>query len=194
MQRDPDRMVLFTDAVVAIAITLLVLPLVDVVHVSVAEHRPSIEVLTEHQPQIYSFLLSFVVIARLWMVHHSLFEDVKVYTRPMMLWNMLWLLTIVVLPFPTEMVGSYSNDRFTPLFYTGTIVASSICLTVLRVTIVGGVDRRSLSSASTTGLLVAAFILTALVPATSYFSLLLLLLAPLLSMVFNRGAQPEVAQ
>jgi hypothetical protein len=62
------------------------------------------------------------------------------------------------------------------------------------VTIVGGVDRRSLSSASTTGLLVAAFILTALVPATSYFSLLLLLLAPLLSMVFNRGAQPEVAQ
>src|SRR3954463_12442114 len=115
--RDPDRLVRFTDAVVAIAITLLVLPLVDVVSESVAEHHTSVEVITEHRPQILSFLLSFVVIAQYWVTHHRMFEDVKAYNRPLMASNMVWLLTIVVLPFPTEMVGLFSDDVFTTLLY-----------------------------------------------------------------------------
>jgi uncharacterized membrane protein len=39
--------------------------------------------------------------------------------------NLCWLLTIVVLPFPTEMIAGFDHDYFTPLFYIGTVLASS---------------------------------------------------------------------
>jgi uncharacterized membrane protein len=172
-----ERLVLFTDAVAAIAITLLVLPLVDAVGESVAARVPSVDVITDNQPQIYSFLLSFAVIARLWIGHRRMFDHVDVDSRGLLLWNMLWLLTIVVLPFPTQMIGAYGEDPFTPILYIGTILASSICLTVLAFIIRRGVDVSG--AVSTTGLLVIAFVLAALVPGVRYFALLLLLLSPL---------------
>ncbi|WNV90407.1 TMEM175 family protein [Umezawaea sp. Da 62-37] len=188
--RDPDRLVLFTDAVVAIAITLLVLPLVDIVPEAVAEHRPSIEVITEHRPQILSFLLSFAVIAQYWVTHHRMFQGVKAYTPALVLWNLVWLLTIVFLPFPTEMTASYSDDRFTTSLYIGTILASSVCLFAIALIIHGnpevggdeeGLTARTLIRLLTpTALLVIAFLL-AQIPAVNYYALLLLLLAPLVS-------------
>jgi uncharacterized membrane protein len=179
----PVRLVLFTDAVVAIAITLLVLPLVDAVTESVAQGASSVEVITGHQPEIFSFLLSFVVIARLWMVHHRMFEQVTEATRTIMLVNMAWVLTIVVLPFPTEMIGSYGDDRFTAGFYIGTILASSVCLTALSVIIRG---RLVPSAVSATTLLAVALVVSAFVPGASYFALLLLLLAPFVERLIAR--------
>ncbi|WP_410615855.1 TMEM175 family protein [Amycolatopsis sp. lyj-109] len=58
-----------TDAVVAIAITLLVLPLVEAVPDAVAQHLGPAVLISENQWKIYSFLLGFAVIARLWVVH-----------------------------------------------------------------------------------------------------------------------------
>ncbi len=134
ISREPDRLVLFTDAVVAIAVTLLVLPLVDVVPDVVGEHGRSTEVFTGHQAQIWSFLLSFAVILRLWFAHHQLFQHIRGYTFTLMLWNAGWLLAIVVLPFSTEMVGAYpSDDRFTLLFYIGNVLAATACQTVVTV-------------------------------------------------------------
>jgi uncharacterized membrane protein len=174
-----DRLVLFTDAVVAIAITLLVLPLVD----AVAAGEPSVEVITGNQQAIYSFLLSFAVIARLWVVHHRLFADVEVASRGIVLWNMAWLLTIVVLPFTTELIGGYGQDPFTVAVYVGTIVASSACLTALSVLVRG---RLVPASASATGLLVLAFVLVLLVPRVGYFALMLLLLSPVVERIWLR--------
>ena len=80
--RDPDRLVFFTDAVVAIAITLLVLPLVDVVPVAAQNGQSATEVITDHQPEVFGFLLSFAVITRLWFAHHNFFRHVRAYSRP----------------------------------------------------------------------------------------------------------------
>ncbi|HEV7979968.1 TMEM175 family protein [Amycolatopsis sp.] len=80
--RSPERLVFFSDAVVAIAMTLLILPLVDVIPELVAEHGKSIEAITKNQWQIYGFLLSFAVISRFWIFHHHIFEQVKAYSRP----------------------------------------------------------------------------------------------------------------
>jgi uncharacterized membrane protein len=66
MNRSPERLVYFSDAVVAIALTLLVLPLAEAVPEAVSKHADSLKVITENQWKIYSFLLSFAVIARLW--------------------------------------------------------------------------------------------------------------------------------
>lgn len=187
VSRDPDRLVLFTDAVVAIAVTLLVLPLVDVVPEAVGAHRRSVEVITEHQAQIWSFVLSFVVIIRLWFVHHRMFEHIGGYTRALMLVNTGWLLAIALLPFPTEMVASYpGDDRFTVMLYIGNILVAGVFQTALAVISYRDPDvalesdpptiesvRASLSNAV---LLAVSLAVVAVFPSVSYFALLLLFL------------------
>ncbi|MFD9706232.1 TMEM175 family protein [Lentzea sp. NPDC059081] len=182
-KREPDRLVLFTDAVVAIAITLLVLPLVEIV--SEPGSEPPAELVSHHWPQIFSFLLSFAVIAQLWMTHHRLFENVREYSTPLMVLNLVWLLTIVVLPFPTELVGTHGEDTFVRLFYVGTILVSTLLLTALALLVHGspalaheprGLTRPVvLHAVLPSVLLVFALVL---VPFIGYYSLLLLLLSP----------------
>jgi uncharacterized membrane protein len=196
VERSPERLVFFSDAVVAIALTLLVLPLADVVPEAAAKHADSLEVITANQWKIYSFLLSFAVIARLWMAHHRLFEQVKAYSHRLMVVNLCWLLTIVILPFPTEMIGGFDNDRFTAAFYIGTVLAANVCLlAMILITRAdpsvakdpGGVpDRRRFSSAVTTGLLALALALAALVPGVGYLALLLLSLSYPVSWIRRR--------
>jgi uncharacterized membrane protein len=178
-----ERLVLFTDAVAAIAITLLVLPLVDVVSDEVAAGATSTDVITENWPQIFSFLLSFYVIAQFWLAHHRLFQGVTATRRGVITLNMLWVLTIVVLPFATEMIGAFGDDRFTVLFYVSTVLASSACLTALSVAIRG---RLVEGAGIPTVLLVVALLLVVLVPAVGYASLLLLLLSPLVERLWRR--------
>ena len=196
MTREPDRLVLFTDAVVAIAVTLLVLPLVDLVPEAKAEGLSPVELITEHRPQIFTFLLSFVVISTFWLGHHRVFEHVRAYTTGMMRLNLLWLLTIVVLPFPTEIIGNYDSGRFTAGLYTGTILALSICQSALTWMIHGHPelekpdnpvsDRELTSSLVLTGLTLVAFLLAALVPGVNFYALFLLLLSPIMWRVWDR--------
>lgn len=183
-----ERLLLFTDAVAAIAITLLILPLVDLVPEVAGEHGHAREVITEHRDQIGSFLLSFLVIARLWLAHHNLFAGVRSYSQPLVLWNMAWLLSIIVLPFPTEMVGAFGGDRFASSFYYVNVLAgvafqtAMISVLMRRPSLLreGSRDmRRALFvSISNVVALVVALALALAVPALQYYSLLLLAVAP----------------
>jgi uncharacterized membrane protein len=130
-KRSSERLVFFTDAVVAIALTLLVLPLTDLVPELVTEHKPAVEAITGNWPKIFSFVLSFAVIGRFWFVHHRVFEHVRAYSTALVRVNFVWLLTIVVLPFPTELIGAYESERFTVVFYLATLLASSLSHTAL---------------------------------------------------------------
>ena len=189
--RLPERLVFFTDAVVAIALTLLILPLTEIVPELVSEHKESFEAITGNQWQIYSFLLSFAVIARQWLNHHRLFEQVKAYSRPLMEVNLLWLLTIVILPFPTEMVGGFDQDQFTVAFYIGTIFLNSLCYTAM-VLIVSHDEKIQISpdsisaqwrmnSIGSTLVLAIALVLGALFTRIGYFAILFLLIPPVVS-------------
>jgi uncharacterized membrane protein len=178
-----ERLVLFTDAVVAIAITLLVLPLVDAVSEAVAVGASSTDVIIENWAQIFSFLLSFYVIAQLWSAHYQLFHAVTVVRRGVFTLNMLWVLTIVALPFSTEMVGAYGDDRFTVVLYVGSVLASSASLTALSVAAHGRLVPGALGVTAT---LTVAVLLVVLIPGVGYASLLLLLVAPLVQRLWGR--------
>jgi uncharacterized membrane protein len=118
--RGLDRLISFVDAVVAIAITLLVLPLVEVL----AGAAPDMDldaVLAGDAAQFGAFLLSFVVIARLWLAHHRLIEQVGAYDPAFVLVNLAWILTVVVLPFATQLVAVYGRDRLAIAAYIGTM-------------------------------------------------------------------------
>jgi uncharacterized membrane protein len=189
-------MVLFSDAVVAIAITLLVLPLVELVPEVKAEGGDAVSVIQDHHQEISTFLLSFVVIASFWLGHHRVFEHVRAYTIGMMRLNLLWLLTIVVLPFPTEIIGAFDSSQFTAGLYTGTILALSICQSGLTWMVHGHkelenpenpVGRTELTaSLMLTGLTAVAFILAAFVPGVRFYALLLLLVSPVLMRIWKR--------
>lgn len=173
--QSPDRLVFFSDAVVAIALTLLVLPLVDVVPALLEEHRPAAEAITENGWRIIAFLLSFVVIARQWLSHHHLFERIRSLNRALIWLNIAWLLTIAVLPFPTELAGAYGDDRFAVLFYIGTVFANTLCLMVMTLLVRRDPELARDTSAITPRwvfnsvgaviVLIAAFLLSALAPA-----------------------------
>jgi uncharacterized membrane protein len=121
-----SRLMAFSDAVVAIAITLLVLPLVDVV--SARETRSIGEILTDHGTQFAMFLLSFAVIARMWWSHHNLGERMARGDSWIVILTLIWLLTVVFLPFPTALLGEIGNTRTVAAVYIGTFLVNVTCL------------------------------------------------------------------
>lgn len=115
--RGLDRLVNFTDAVVAIAITFLVLPLVGL------GTNPSgqsvIELLHDHFSQFAAFLFTFAVMTIFWISHHSLFERVGRYDGFLVWLNALWLLGIVLFPFASELINSYGFSNGAGVLYCG---------------------------------------------------------------------------
>ena len=102
-----ERYVTFIDAIVAIAITLLVLPLVELTS---DHHGTTSELLRDHAAQFYSFALSFLVIFRLWWSQHRLLRFVVDGDKVVVRGLGLWVMTIVFLPFPTALVAAPSQD------------------------------------------------------------------------------------
>ena len=122
--RDLERLLTFVDAVAAIAITLLVLPLVDLVPELHGDDSVA-QLLREHQVDIGAFLLSFLVIWSLWSAQHRLMRTVVAQDRLVSRLLMLWTLTIVFLPFPTALVTRVGHEPLTKILYIGTMALSS---------------------------------------------------------------------
>ncbi len=102
-----ERLVFFCDAVVAIAITLLVIDL-KIDHIK-GEHLTFADIL---QPwhHLLAFLLSFVNIAAFWKTHHSFYTHIKKIDERFLWINIFWLFFIVLLPFTTSLVSNYFFD------------------------------------------------------------------------------------
>ena len=202
--KSPERLVFFSDAVVAIALTLLILPLADVIREADTTKESSLALLSDNQWVIWSFLLSFVVIARLWLGHHKLYEQIKAYNSPLMLTNLLWILTIAILPFPTEMVAKYpGHDRLTLVLYVGTLFVSSLLTTIM--TLIAGSDeslevapgaisqRWRFDSITVTAAFGVALLIVGIFPAASYYPLLLNMVQPWIVRLRFRGSPPETS-
>ncbi|MDQ2719242.1 MAG: TMEM175 family protein [Bacteroidota bacterium] len=118
-----ERMILFSDAVFAIAITLLVIELkVPEINGPVSEEK-ILNALLFISPKFIGFLVSFFLIGLYWTVHHRLFGYLNGYT-PKLLWiNLFFLLGIVLMPFSTSLYSQYIFDYLeTPvIFYTANV-------------------------------------------------------------------------
>ena len=184
--RGLDRFITFLDAVVAIAITLLVLPLTEVVGGAHLPASPA-DVFTRNGGRFLAFLISFAVIARLWLAHHRMFERVGGYD-PAFVWvNLAWVLTIVFLPFATQLTAAYpAQDRLAIGVYLGTLALSSLLLTLAAVLVWRrprlrreGVTARQAApwqALMTSAVLLLALVLGTAVPSINYYALLLLFL------------------
>jgi TMEM175 potassium channel family protein len=122
-----ERLVFFSDAVIAIAMTLLALEL------PVPHGNTNAEVwhaFVELLPGEYlSFVISFAVIAMFWGSHHAYFRKIHAVDPTLGRLNILWLFLIVLVPFATRVDGEDSEFVLGPVFYA--VVISALALTML---------------------------------------------------------------
>lgn len=122
-----DRIALFSDAVFAIAITLLVIE----IKVPVVSYEKDLfdkeftHALREMTPEFIGFLISFIVIGNYWRAHHTIFGYVTDYNRKLINLNTWFLLTIVCMPFTTGMMSKYIYLK-PYLFYCLNVIISGL--------------------------------------------------------------------
>jgi uncharacterized membrane protein len=120
-----NRLVAFSDGVFAVAITLLVLNLQVPQITSVSELVPR---LGELWPKLLSYALSFVIVGIYWVAHHNTFHYIQRSDRNLLWLNILLLMCIVFLPFPTALLGQYPEQRVSVIIYAGTLVITGLVL------------------------------------------------------------------
>lgn len=121
-----ERAKTFIDAVVAIAMTLLILPLMESVNEAASQHEDAWTWVLGHTGQLFAFVLSFGLIAMFWINHHRMFSRVERVTVPLLWITMAWLLSIVWLPVVTSMVGQMaSGDPVLISMYIGSMILTS---------------------------------------------------------------------
>lgn len=122
-----DRLMMFSDGVFAIAITLLVLPLTDA---EIPEDGVG-NALAELWPRIFTFALSFVVIGRYWIVHHRMFGRIVRSDTTLLMLNLLYLFGIAFLPFPTSVLGLHGDEPAVVVLYAGNLIAIGLASVLL---------------------------------------------------------------
>ncbi|WP_348789457.1 TMEM175 family protein [Leifsonia sp. NPDC080035] len=126
-ERGLDRLVNFSDATVAIAITLLILPLVDAA--KDIGHQSFGDFFSENFWELLAFVISFAVIARYWVVHHRVFEWVESYDGRLVWLNFVWLATIVFMPFTANVLSNSNGERAeVDALYIGNLLAISLSM------------------------------------------------------------------
>jgi uncharacterized membrane protein len=104
---DTARLEAFSDGVFAIAITLLIIE-IGVPHVEGSESLP--EALARLWPSYFGYVLSFVTIGIMWANHHGVFKDIDRVDHTLIVLNLLLLMAIAFLPFPTAVLADYLRD------------------------------------------------------------------------------------
>lgn len=102
-----NRIEAFSDGVLAIVITLMVLEIKIPAIAEEAGNAEAISRLMPVLPKLLSYALSFVMIAIFWVSHHDLFHSIQKSTRSLLWFNNLWLFWICLLPFPTAFLGDH---------------------------------------------------------------------------------------
>jgi uncharacterized membrane protein len=122
------RLEAFTDGVIAIVVTLLVLEL------HVPEVRPGeslLDALLHLTPQFASFTVSFVTVAIYWVNHHHFYTRVF-YTDWRLLWlNNLFLFWLALVPFSTALVGDYTFEPIAVAVYDANLLLAALGFTLM---------------------------------------------------------------
>jgi uncharacterized membrane protein len=126
-----ERIVLFSDAVFAIAITLLI------IDIKVPEIKSGLPVTDENflqssaelYPKFMGFIFSFFLISLYWTIHHKMFGFVVNYNGKLVWLNLLFLFSIVLMPFSTAVYSKYSTALYLHLIWPYFVYVFNICLT-----------------------------------------------------------------
>jgi TMEM175 potassium channel family protein len=129
---ETNRIEAFSDGVFAIAITLLILEIKVPMQVGPGHLAGA---LLSEWPSFLAFLASFFTIGVMWMNHHRLFNLIRAADDTLMGLNLLLLLGVTWIPFPTAVLAAHlkisSNDRVAGVLYSASFFAMAIVFQVL---------------------------------------------------------------
>ncbi len=120
-----DRLVFFSDAVFAIAMTLLVVE-VRLPPLPVVSEAALAQALVALVPQYIGFVISFLVVGRFWVGHHRFFARLARCDERMVSLNLLFLLTIAFMPFPTTLISRFPQTRVGVGVYAGWLILAGL--------------------------------------------------------------------
>ena len=127
-----DRLVNFSDAVFAIAATVLVLT----INYSHDLHQPDLDrklwrEFGDALPQVFAYALSFFIIGRNWLAHHRMFRMIRRIDARFIAINITLLGLVALLPYPTDVYGNYPSSRPALIVYAASISATGLASAAL---------------------------------------------------------------
>jgi uncharacterized membrane protein len=129
--RDTARVEAFSDGVIAIAITLLIIE-IGVPHIASGEsdgNRALLEALLDLWPSYLGYFVSFLTIGIMWINHHNIFSFINRTDQKFLALNLLLLLCIAFLPFPTAVMAEYLGEpgqRTAVVLYGASFTVSAV--------------------------------------------------------------------
>jgi uncharacterized membrane protein len=124
-----ERIGAFSDGVFAIAITLLVVGLVEVpVH---APEGGLITMVPDFLPRLAGHVITFAVLGIYWVGHHNMFMHIKRHDRTLLWLNNLFLLFVAIMPLPTALIAEHGDDQVAVIAYAGTLVLAGVSLDLI---------------------------------------------------------------
>ena len=127
---ETSRIEAFSDGVFAIAITLLILE----IKIPVSGTVPLSPQLARQWPSYISFVISFAFIGIMWINHHRLFSHIKRADNLLLVFNLLLLLGVTAVPFPTAVLAAHlggPDQRAAAMLFSGTYFFIAIFFNVL---------------------------------------------------------------
>ena len=125
---DTQRLEAFSDGVFAIAITLLIIE-IGVPHVEADGSLT--DALLDLWPSYFGYVVSFLTIGVMWINHHHMFKDIVRVDHTLLVLNLLLLLGIAFVPFPTAVLAEYIGEgdykREAVMMYGCTFVVIAVC-------------------------------------------------------------------
>jgi uncharacterized membrane protein len=118
---EADRVLAFSDAIFAIAITLLTLNL---------EVRPGLHgddftsALHQVLPALGAYVLSFVILGQLWLAHHRIFGVIARVDYAVLVRNLVFLGLIAIMPFPVRLLSDYPRRPLAVVIYAVAFIAA----------------------------------------------------------------------
>jgi uncharacterized membrane protein len=129
-----NRLEAFSDGVLAVAITLLVLN----IHVPPAKSTPDLGHALLAQWQIYAaYATSFMTIGIIWINHHAMIGRLREADHVILFWNLLLLMSVGVLPFATSLMAAYVKQghgasHLAAAIYAGSLLVMSLIFSALQ--------------------------------------------------------------
>ena len=130
MTAETSRVEAFSDGVFAIAITLLILE----IKIPPAGSGELYGELLKQWASYFSFLISFAFIGIMWINHHRLFRHIARSDDALLILNLLLLLGVVVVPFPTAVLAAHlghADQRAALILYNAAYVFIAVCFNLL---------------------------------------------------------------